>query len=373
MSVELLPHNQKAYKNVKEILKINDKVAVVHPTGSGKSFIALKLMEENPDKKVIYLSPSVQIMNQLKNNMVKYGIKPNNIERITYQKLTAMSEDDIAKVNGDIIVLDEFHHCGAPKWGETIQNLLKNNPNAKVLGLSATPMRYFDGNIRDMAEELFEENIASEISLSDAIADGILKAPNYTTGIYEYEEIISNLEEKINECNDSDKRKVAEEQLQELKEKLEEAVNGIPELLENSMSNENGKYIVYCKNIKDMQKKMEKAQEMFGKVNSNIEIMSISSDEKDVIKNSEKIRRFEDNDNGDSLKLLFSVDMLNEGYHLKDLDGVIMMRPTHSPTLYYQQLGRALSVGNSNTPTVIDLVNNIDTIEIIENFANELR
>lgn len=103
-----------------------------------------------------------------------------------------------------------------------------------------------------------------------------------------------------------------------------------------------------------------------------MEIMRISSRDEDIRKNEETIKKFEkENDNG-KLKLLFSVNMLNEGYHLENLDGVIMMRPTHSPTLYYQQLGRALSVGNDKQPIVIDLVNNIDTIEIIEGFCKRL-
>ncbi len=49
-----------------------------------------------------------------------------------------------------------------------------------------------------------------------------------------------------------------------------------------------------------------------------------------------------------------------------------MMRPTHSPTLYTQQLGRALSAGKDTTPIVIDLVNNIDSIQIMRGFFGNL-
>ena len=65
--------------------------------------------------------------------------------------------------------------------------------------------------------------------------------------------------------------------------------------------------------------------------------------------------------------------MLNEGYHINDLDGVIMMRPTFSPTIYTQQLGRALTVGGSKKPVVLDLVNNFDSCKIIEDFAERMR
>ena len=111
----------------------------------------------------------------------------------------------------DIIILDEFHHCGAPEWGKAVEQLIKNNPNAKILGLSATPMRYFDGETRDMAEELFDNNVASEMSLAEAIATGVLSEPDYTTGLYEYDEIIKELEEKWQKLSDSEKERNAQE------------------------------------------------------------------------------------------------------------------------------------------------------------------
>ena len=62
------------------------------------------------------------------------------------------------------IILDEFHRCGAKAWGQGAANLLKVYPQAMVLGLSATAIRYLD-NQRDMSDELFDGNIASEMTL----------------------------------------------------------------------------------------------------------------------------------------------------------------------------------------------------------------
>ena len=372
MGVELLEHNQRAYDEVKKLYEQGNRAAVIHPTGTGKSFIALKLIEENKDKKVVYLSSGVPILNQLKRNMIVSDVHCEKLKRMTYQKLTLMDEAERTDLEADIIVLDEFHHCGAPEWGKAVEELLSNNPNAKVLGLSATPMRYYDDQIRDMAEELFDDCVASEMSLEEAITSGILPEPEYTAGFYEYSEIISQLEEKINKCTDPEKKRLAEEEIEKLRNMLESSVSGLPELLENSMTNKLGRYIVYCKDIEDMQKKMSEAQKMFEKVNPNMEIMSVSSSEEDIRKNASTIRKFEKDSDDGKLKLLFSVNMLNEGYHLPKLDGVIMMRPTHSPTLYYQQLGRAMTVGEGKKPVIIDLVNNIDSIEIIQNFSKSL-
>lgn len=166
------------------------------------------------------------------------------------------------------------------------------------------------------------------------------------------------------------KEKEAQELLNSLRDKLDENTQNLPELFSEHMQNKSGKYIVFCRNIEDMNEKMEQAQKMFGGVNSNITIRGISS----KIKESDKIlTEFEQDSEEGTLKLLYAVDMLNEGYHIKDLDGVIMMRPTFSPTIYTQQLGRALTVGGDKSPVVLDLVNNFDSCKIIEDFAEKMK
>ena len=86
-----------------------------------------------------------------------------------------MEETSLIQIKPDYIILDEFHRCGATQWGGGVERLRAMYPNAKVLGLSATSIRYLD-NQRDMAWELFDGNIASELTLGEAIARGILSA-----------------------------------------------------------------------------------------------------------------------------------------------------------------------------------------------------
>ena len=57
----LFPHNETAYRRAVSMLEETGKAAVVHPTGTGKSFIAFKLCEDHPDKIVCWLSPSEYI------------------------------------------------------------------------------------------------------------------------------------------------------------------------------------------------------------------------------------------------------------------------------------------------------------------------
>lgn len=86
--------------------------------------------------------------------------------------------EELESIKPDYIVLDEFHRCGAVCWGEGVRRLLELYPKAKMLGLSATAVRYLD-NQRDMSDELFDGNVASEMSLGEAIVRGILNPPKY--------------------------------------------------------------------------------------------------------------------------------------------------------------------------------------------------
>lgn len=376
MPIVLKPHNIETYKKMQDRFKDNKRVAIIQPPGTGKSYLALKFLEENKGKKAIYLAPSNPILHNLKKSIFESGMSMRDfskLKRITYAKLMRMSDEEISEIGADIIILDEFHHCGAPEWGNGVNRLLQQNPNARILGLSATPIRYLDQG-RDMAEELFNGNVASEMTLEEAIDKGILPEATYVSALYSYGDQLNQIQQNIAKISDTSKRAEAQRLFIELKGRLDENTQHLPELLSQYMTNKSGKYIVFCKNIDDMKQKMQVAQEMFGNVNPNITTYSISSRDDDVRLNDKTLTTFEQDDD-DKLKLMFAVNMLNEGYHIRDLDGVVMMRPTFSPTIFEQQLGRALSVkSNEGTPPVIlDLVNNFDSCKIIEDFYERMK
>ena len=129
------------------------KAAIIHPTGSGKSYIAFKLAEENPDVQVCWLSPSEYIFKTQLESIKRSTseIELNNIKFMTYSKLALLSDKEIQALDYGYIILDEFHRCGAEKWGEGVQRLLSAHEHSKILGLSATNIRYLD-NFRDMAD-----------------------------------------------------------------------------------------------------------------------------------------------------------------------------------------------------------------------------
>lgn len=160
MKIELFEHNQTAYHAALGMMRTAGKAAVIHPTGTGKSFIGFKLCEDFPEKTVCWLSPSENIFRtQIENLTASGAMKPGNVRFFTYAKLMSMPESELRDICPDYIVLDEFHRCGANSWGHGVGNLLAMYSDAPVLGLSATAIRYLD-NQRDMSDELFDGNVS---------------------------------------------------------------------------------------------------------------------------------------------------------------------------------------------------------------------
>ena len=142
----LFEHNEKAYRAAVRMMEQYGKAAIVHPTGTGKSYIAFKLIEDNPEKVVIWLSPSEYIfktqLESLKRNDPDFPLA--NVHFYTYAKLMCCTQaqlDEIAAQKPAYIILDEFHRAGAECWGESTVALLKLCPDAKLLGLTATDVR----------------------------------------------------------------------------------------------------------------------------------------------------------------------------------------------------------------------------------------
>ena len=213
---KLFEHNQTAYDSVVEMLSQTGKAAVIHPTGTGKSFIGFKLCEDNLDKTVCWLSPSEYIFKtQLENLKASGGKSPDNIKFFTYAKLMQMSEIELYEIKPAYIILDEFHRCGADMWGKGVNKLLTMYNKAFVLGLSATSIRYLD-NQRDMADELFDGCIASEMTLSEAIVRGILSTPKYVLSVFSYQKDLERFEARIKRSRNKAVANEAEKYLEAL-------------------------------------------------------------------------------------------------------------------------------------------------------------
>ncbi len=369
MSIELYDHNLTAYNSAVEMMNKCKKAAVIHPTGTGKSFIAFKLCEDNPGKKICWISPSEYIFKTQVENVNKsdVGFSTDNITFITYSKLTMMSQDDIDKIEPDYIILDEFHRAGATEWSKGVQRLCTAYKDIPLLGLSATNIRYLD-NRRDMAEELFDGHIASEMTLGEAIVRGILNPPKYVISVFSYHNEVIKYERKIKNIKNKGIKNKAEMYLENLRKALENA-DGIDKIFEKHMPDKCGKYIVFCANVEHMREMIEKSREWFACIDNSAHIYSAYSDNPETGKAFAEFK----NDESNHLKLLFCIDMLNEGIHVDDVSGVILLRPTVSPIIYKQQIGRALSASKTIDAVIFDIVLNFDNLDSISDVKEEMR
>lgn len=354
MGIQLFKHNAEAYSRAVRLLENTGRAAVIHPTGTGKTYIAFKLCEDNAGSRILWLSPSEYIFKTQLENARRDGFSAKNITFLTYSALLNRTDEDIVALAPDFIVLDEFHRAGAEEWGRRVKYLLDYYAGIPVLGLSATNVRYLD-NSRDMAEELFEGNVVSQMTLGEAIVRGILPSPKYITALYEYGEQLKKYERKVSHIKSAPAREEAERYLQALRRALQNA-EGLDKIFARHIKGD-GKYIIFCSDFEAVKKLRGLAPEMFGRAAKDIRIYTVYSEDPS---SDSAFKQFKA-DNSRALKLLYSIDMLNEGVHVPDIDGVILFRPTVSPIIYKQQIGRALTAGG-DSPVIFDIVNNFENL-----------
>lgn len=359
MAVELYPHNQKTYENMVSMFKDRNRVGIVQPTGTGKSFLYLKWIEDHPQDTFAVLSPSTEIFNQLREYADASGELEllDSVQMISYQTLQRMSPEEIRSIHADKMVLDEFHRTGAELWGPAVQHLLDANPQTQVLGASATPVRYLDER-KDMASELFDRNLAVEMTLGEAVQRNILPTPQYIPVWYDIDGKMDRYKEDIASIANAQERRELEEKLEQMRRKLQNSY-GAEDIFKKYLPHNHGKYIVFCRDQAHLTEMQKTVRSWLAGVNSNVHsYVSISAQsDKDL-----QLEAFKTDKSEDAVKLLFTIDRLNEGVHVKGIDGVIMLRPTVSPIIYLQQMGRALAVGNKN-PQIFDMVNNYQSVQ----------
>lgn len=355
--IELYPHNQRAYDALCAMLDERGKACLVQPCGTGKAMIGFHYAEDHPREHVLWLSPSDYIFSEQNANLKREGgVAAGNVEQMTYAAAMARAKRGERMPHADAIILDEFHHCGASEWSKGVAAVLEQNPHAKVIGLSATSIRYTD-NERDMADELFDGNVASSMSLDEAWLLGILPKPVYVTALYEAPKELEDMRVRIDDVRDEKKHGKLMRKYEKLRRALQEA-DGIDEVFAKHLGKRDAKIIVFCPNQGKLEELALLRRDWFKRVNPEIHayktFMANPMGEKDY-------NAFKEDGSG-ALKVLYCINQLNEGVHIDGIDAVVMVRPTVSPVIYTQQLGRALECGSGKVPLVFDLVNNIGSV-----------
>lgn len=353
MKTNLKKHNVEPVKKVLDAFNAGEqRVALAHATGTGKSYATCAIIELGNFKNVLYLSPSNHINKYFERVVIKNLGNRQAINILaTYSFLL---HRDLKSLAGkyDLIVLDEYHRLGAREWGKAAKDLLELNPQAKILGLTATEVRYLD-NWRNMSEEL-NFKVISTITLVDAIERRILPAPEYIIGFSDFDIIIKDLEDLAIKC------KTDKEYLEEIKKLKVDWINskGLAGIVERHLPVTTSKIVVFSEAIERYDKIVEKMTEILTAAGfKNLKFLRADSDTKDSISN---IEYFSTNNDKNEVKVIVSVNMLNEGIHAEGAEACFMFRKTKSATIFLQQLGRVeSSLDSEKKPIVFDLVNNI--------------
>ena len=283
-----------------------------------------------------------------------------NLEFRTYQSFTNMSLEEIKELNVDMLILDEFHHIGAPVWGARINSIIETHPGIKVFGMTAYTVRDRGTSYeRDMADpdgnELFSNKVVSRYDLCDAMLDGVLPKPIYKSAYVKLQGAAQKLEEKVQKL-DASSREYQEYMsiLNDVKKRIQEAPS-IGDVVKRNLK-KNGKYIYFCppcseEGVNDINSIISEAKTWaleMGLTEDEIEFYQTTSDMGvEGKKNREAFYNdtdLEGNKVNNKLRIMFAINQYNEGIHAPNVDGVIMGRGTTSDIVYFEQLGRALSV-----------------------------
>ncbi len=362
MRTILLSHNKVAYQKVMRAFETSDRTCVVHPTGTGKSFLIAAVSENY--KKVMILAPNDFILDQQKKEIAWHkGVTYRNYQWLIHN-VTEITD------KYDLIVLDEFHRTGADVWGAAVCLLIESQPQAKILGTTATPVRHLDGN-RNMADELFAGNVASELTLGEAMSRGYLPIPTYVTGLYDFTSTVAGIENKIKSATRiSDKEKTLRlERLKIADEEWQRSI-GMPVVLRKHIDPDTKRIIVFCSDVATLENMSETVGKWFRqagiKVHSILSIHSKMADEQQ----KQAMADFE-SDDGEGCRIMMSVNILNEGVHVPRVGAVLMLRSTESRILFLQQMGRCLTAANTERPVILDMVDNIKTVDAIHGLRRD--
>lgn len=366
MRTQLLPHNKAAYRKAKAALATSQRTCVVQPTGTGKSYVIAAVSEGY--KRVLVLAPNYFVLGQVERVLPQ--IKGHTAEMMTYAGLNAAE-----KMRGDydLIVLDEFHRAGSPEWGEAVNELLTLNRGAKVLGTTATPIRHLDAG-RDMTQELFGGNVASQMTIGEAWAKGILPVPVYVTGVFNFDKTISDTTRNITSSKalTEDERRRRLEQLSKTMLDWQQS-HGMVSILRKYISADTKRVLVFCDHIGGMRQMVRTVTEWFEQAGLPVaEHYTLHSGLPDKTQ-ERRMHNFESDEQvRRGVKLMFSVNMLNEGVHIPHVEAVLMLRTTKSRIIYMQQIGRCLTAANSERkPVVLDMADNISNTSAIHGMRDD--
>lgn len=344
--------------NLRKILDVGeDRALLISATGTGKTYASAFAMRELGFKRVLFLVHRGQLAKQTKKSyervfdksvsmgLVGAGHNDYDKDYIFATVQTLNRDTHLFQYQPDIfdcIILDEAHHTSA----ETYQKVMNYFKPRLWLGMTATPDKRDDNEEGRNIYEIFHYQIAYEIRLQQAMEENLL-CPFHYFGISDIS-ILDDKQIKTKQLNARDFNQLVSDE--RVKHIIEQAKY-------YGYSGDRVKGLIFCSRIDES----EELSEKFNKLGYRTIALNGSASEDERAEAFERLAMDEKDasDEMQPLDYIFSVEILNEGVDIVEINQVIMLRPTESPIVFIQQLGRGLRKDEGKEYVVIlDFIGN---------------
>ena len=353
MSMTLNPVNEAAFQKAVQSLETLNRAAVFHPTGTGKSCIAWKVVEAHPQTTFFWLVAGAQRLALRQAELTRYngGTLPGNVRFCDCEKLAAATPEQWVRLGEQkpgCIVLDCYHELSAVCWAQSVQKLLRMCPQAKVLGLGVPN----GAPVCAAAQELFADCIVSHMTVAEAMATGTMPVPSaYAALLWPQEEELATLRARIkNLCmpkGDTSLRVQYEELSWSLRQ-----VENLTVLLPRLLSDTSGHYLVLFESAAYQEKLGTELEQLLRTVDPAVRFYAADHA---CFADSAAVETFL-SDTAPGPKVLLCVNAPGVQQPLEGLAGVILVRQSSLMSTFKQMLCRALVAAGSRSVPVFDLV-----------------
>ena len=353
MSMTLNPVNEAAFQKAVQSLETLNRAAVFHPTGTGKSCIAWKVVEAHPQTTFFWLVAGAQRLALRQAELTRYngGTLPGNVRFCDCEKLAAATPEQWVRLGEQkpgCIVLDCYHELSAVCWAQSVQKLLRMCPQAKVLGLGVPN----GAPVCAAAQELFADCIVSHMTVAEAMAAGTMPVPSaYAALLWPQEEELATLRARIkNLCmpkGDTSLRVQYEELSWSLRQ-----VENLTVLLPRLLSDTSGHYLVLYESAAYQEKLGTELEQLLRTVDPAVRFYAADHA---CFADSAAVETFL-SDTAPGPKVLLCVNAPGVQQPLEGLAGVILVRQSSLMSTFKQMLCRALVAAGSRSVPVFDLV-----------------
>lgn len=353
MSMTLNPVNEAAFQKAVQSLETLNRAAVFHPTGTGKSCIAWKVVEAHPQTTFFWLVAGAQRLALRQAELTRYngGTLPGNVRFCDCEKLAAATPEQWVRLGEQkpgCIVLDCYHELSAVCWAQSVQKLLRMCPQAKVLGLGVPN----GAPVCAAAQELFADCIVSHMTVAEAMAAGTMPVPSaYAALLWPQEEELATLRARIkNLCmpkGDTSLRVQYEELSWSLRQ-----VENLTVLLPRLLSDTSGHYLVLFESAAYQEKLGAELEQLLRAVDPAVRFYAADHA---CFADSAAVETFL-SDTAPGPKVLLCVNAPGVQQPLEGLAGVILVRQSSLMSTFKQMLCRALVAAGSRSVPVFDLV-----------------